>query len=313
MNPGWRLVAIMLPLVVASGFVDFRIRQFPEHSYTVYIPSVVDGTAEAPGRYRVLVPFANTWLANVTGAGPALVWHVTRLAWFFGAYLSVYAYLRTWVSVEASLAGAAGVAATLPLLYTNSWAHPDSIPELALFTLGCLAVVRKHDGWFAVLLALATLNRETAAFLVVVYFLARPITPAHITRTLVFSALCIGILGGIRLWRGFEHYQYWQLGRNLTFLGLLPSGYDLYKRFYAWFIVVLATPAIALIVSGWARVPADARRLVWSAGPLAVTGFLISSIIEPRIFLPFYPMLLPALMCVLVQPKRSDEEYSFDH
>ena len=311
MSPRWRLVAIMLPLVVASGFVDFRIRQFPEHPYAVYIPSVVGGTSEAPGTYRVLVPFANTWLAELTGAGPAVVWHLTRLAWFFGAYLSVYAYLRFWVPSEAALAGVIGVAATLPLLHTNSWAHPDSIPELALFTLGCLAVVRKHDGWFALALALAALNRETAAFLVGVYFLARPVSTVHVAKTLLFSALCVGILGGLRLWRGFEHYEYWQLGRNLNFLGLLPSGYDLYKRFYAWFIVVLAVPALAIIGSGWARVPADARQLVWSAVPLVVTGFLISSIIEPRIFLPIYPMLLPALMCVLVQPKRSDEEYSF--
>jgi hypothetical protein len=310
MNLGWRLAAVMLPLVVASGFVDFRIRQFPDHPYTVYIPSVLDGSSEAPGKYRVLVPFANTWLAEVTGAGPAAVWHVTRLAWFFGAYLALFVYLRTWVSAEAALAGVAGVAATLPLFHTNSWAHPDSIPELALFTLGCLAVVRQHDGWFGILLALAAVNRETAAFLVGVYFLARPLTAAHLARTLAFSVLCLGILGGIRFWRGLEHYEYWQLGRNLTFLGLLPAGYDLYKRFYAWFIVVLAAPVIALIAAGWGRVPADARRLAWSAGPLVVTGLLISSIIEPRIFLPIYPMLLPALMCVLVQPKRSDEEYS---
>jgi hypothetical protein len=313
MTLGWRVVAVLIPLVLASGFVDFRIRQFPEHPYTVHIPSVVDGTSEAPGTYRVLVPFANTWLSKLTGAGPELVWHLTRLAWFFGAYLSVYVYLQVWVSAEAALAGVAGVAATLPLLHTNSWAHPDSIPELALFTLGCLAVVRKHDAWFAVALVLASLNRETAAFLVGVYVLARPMTSGHIGRSLLFAAVCLGILIGVRFWRGFEHYDYWQLDRNLIFLGLLPAGYDLYKRFYAWFIVALAAPVMAVIVAGWARVPSDARRLVFSAAPLAVTGLLISSIIEPRIFLPFFPMLLPALMCVLVQPKRSDEEYSFDH
>ena len=53
----------------------------------------------------------------------------------------------------------------MPLTYTNSWPHPDHIPELALFTLACLAVARGHDGWFAAALIVASLNRETSAFL----------------------------------------------------------------------------------------------------------------------------------------------------
>ena len=202
------------------------------------------------------------------------------------------------------------LAATLPLTYTNSWAHPDSIPELALFTIGCHAIVGRRDRWFVAALVVAALNRETAIFLVGAYWVSRQPDRGHfIKKCFVFNALLL-ILGGIRAWRGLEHYDYWQLSRNFKFLGLLPPGYDLYKRFYAWFIVVLAGPALAIIAAGWSHVPGDARRLVWSASPLAGVGLLFSSIIEPRIFMPFYPMLLPALLCVLVQPKKSDKERS---
>ena len=124
------------------------------------------------------------------------------------------------------------------------------------------------------------------------------------------ATICLAPLIALRALRGIEHYEYWQLWRNLAFFKLLPPQFDLYKRFYAWFIVFLAGPALAVVVAGWAHVPTDARRLLSSSVPLLVTALLISSILEPRIFLPLYPLSLPALMCVLVQPKRVNEEQS---
>jgi hypothetical protein len=304
----WRFMVIIGTLVVASGFVEFRIRQYPDYAYTNYIPKVLNGTYGAPAIYRVLVPYFNTWMGDFTGWSPAAVWHVTRLGWFFAAYLITFLYLQTWFSDGIALAGVAGIAATLPLTYTNSWAHPDSIPELALFTLGCLAIVRRTDTLFAVALAVASLNRETAAFLVGAYAFSRPVDGRHMARTAGFFALWASAFFGLRLWRGMEHYDYWQLGRNLTFLKLLPASYDVYKRAYAWFVFVLAGPALAVIAAGWARVPSDARRLLAAALPLALVGLTISSIIETRVFIPLYPLMLPALMFAVLEPKRSSEE-----
>lgn len=308
MKPGWQESVLILTLVIASGFTDFRIRQYPDYAYTTYIPGVVDGSYGAPATYRVLVPFTNTWAASLTGASHATIWHVTRLAWFLVAYVGMFFYLQRWVSRQTALGGVAAVAATLSLTYTNSWAHADSIPELALFTLGCAAIAARSVGTLSVLLLIAALNRETSLFLVVAYFLSQPPSRQHLTRTALLAALCGSVLVGLRLWRGVEHYDYWQLTRNVAFLGLLPPGYDLYKRAYAWFVVALALPAAAVVASRWSAVPPDARRFVWSAIPLVVTGLTLSSIIEPRVFLPLYPMLLPALLCVLVQPKRDNEE-----
>lgn len=304
----WRVLAMLGTLAVASGFVDFRIRQYSDYAYVNYIPKVIDGSYGAPAIYRVLVPYGNTWIGELTGWSPATVWHVTRLGWFLAAYIVTFAYLRNWFGDGVALAGVAGVAATLPLTYTNSWAHPDSIPELALFTLGCLAVVRRADILFAVTLAVATLNRETSAFLVGAYAFAKPIDRAHLGRTLGMTAIWASIFVGLRYSRGLEHYDYWQLGRNLGFMKLLPAAYDIYKRTYAWFVVVLAAPAFAVIGAGWAHVPSDARRLLAATAPLILVGVTISSIIETRVFIPLYPLMLPALIFALVRPKRSPEE-----
>jgi hypothetical protein len=307
-NRPWTLSLLLGTLVVASGFTDFRIRQSPEYAYTEYIPRVIDRSYGAPAIYRVLVPYANTWIGTQTGWSPALVWHLTRLAWFALAYAAIYALIRTWFSSAGSLGAVCAVAATLPLTYTNSWAHPDSIPELALFTLGCLCVVRGLDLWFVLVLIVAALNRETAAFLVAAYAFGRSLTWPHAWRTALVAGIWFAIFVGLRLWRGVEHYDYWQLTRNLEFMKLLPPVYDLYKRFYAWFLVILAGPACLIVAMNWRSVPSPARRLLATAVPTVVVALLFSSIIETRIFIPLYPLLLPAVMFALLEPKPNTGE-----
>lgn len=299
---------LLVTLVVASSFVEFRIRQFPEHAYAVYIPKVVDGSAGAPGVYRVLAPYTHVWLVSASGLSNATVWHLSRLFWFTVAYLATYWYLRTWFAPGTAASGVLGLAAVLPLTYTNSWAHPDAIPELALFTLGCFTLVRGRDGWFAAVLVLAALNRETSAFLLVAYALARPLRTSHAGKTVVLGLLWAAIYVALRLVRGLEHYDYWQLPRNLGFLGLLPPGYDLYKRAYAWFIALLVGPAVVSISVRWREIPTPAKRLLMAGIPLVIAAFTASSIIETRIFIPLLPLGLPALMFALNVPKRVTEE-----
>lgn len=299
---------LLITLVLASSFVDFQVRQFKDHPHADYIPKVIDGTAGAPATYRVFIPFLNTALVTVTGVSAGTIWHTTRILWFLLAYTAIFAYLRHWFSREAAVGGVFATAAALPLTYTNSWAHPDSVPELALFTLGCLAVVRRAEWSGLLILAVATLNRETSVFLVLAYVLVGPWSWPHLAKAAGGAAVAVALLVGLRLWRGVEHYDYWQLGRNIAFLGLLPAGYDVYKRAYAWFIVALVGPATVLIVRGWSRIPSDARSLAITAIPFVITGLTLSSIIEPRIFIPLFPLLLPALMCTLLQPINRKEE-----
>ena len=65
-NRPWAIPLLLGTLVVASGFADFRIRQSPEYAYTEYIPRVMDRSYGAPAIYRVLVPYANTWIVSLT-------------------------------------------------------------------------------------------------------------------------------------------------------------------------------------------------------------------------------------------------------
>ena len=301
----WLPLYLLLTLV--SGFVDLKVRAHPRNGVDVYIPQVVAGTADAPGRYRVLAPFMNDAVARATGAAPMNVFLLTRLLWFGLAFVALHVYLRTWFAPAAAMTGTILTAALIPLTYTNSWPHPDHIPELALFTLACLAVARGHDGWFAAALIVASLNRETSAFLVLVYAVARPFSRPHAARTLAVAALWGAIYVGLRLWRGWEPYDMWQLERNIDFLKLLPPPYDPYYRAYAWFGIALTVPLLSLALRSRRRQPVFVRRILLVVPAVFVVALGISSIIESRIFTPILPILLPALMFTLATPKSVEE------
>jgi hypothetical protein len=293
-SDGWCLL-LYVTLAVATGFADLRMRTHTDHVVKVYIPGVVAGTETAPGKYRVFAPMLIDGLARATGASLETMWYVTRLLFIFVAYAIFHAYLRTWFSPSAALAGVSAVAASLPLTFTNSWPHPDSIPELALFTLGALAIARRRDLLFAVTLACAALNRETSVFLVLLYLVAEPLSPRRLLRTALFAGEWFAIYAGLRVLRGLQHYDYWQATRNWAELGLLPSGYDPYYRAYAYFVVILFGPMIYLALKAKGA-PTFARRALLVVPCFIAVAFIFSSIIETRIFTPLYPLVVPATM-----------------
>jgi hypothetical protein len=207
--------------------------------------------------------------------------------------------------MASAIAGTALVAAGLPLTFTNSWAHPDHVAELALFTLGCLTIARGLDVAFAVTLIFATLNRETAVFLVMLYFVAGPITRERVLKTIGFGAIWAAIFVGLRFWLGLAHYDYWQLTRNIEFLGLLPANYDPYYRAYAWFVVFLFGPLLFVAWRTLREQPLFIRRALWVVPAILLVGFTISSIIETRIFTPLFPLIMPATIAALT-PRLSN-------
>ena len=291
---GW-CVLLYLTVTIATGFADLRMRPHTLNVVNSYIPGVVANTEFAPGKYRVLTPYIVDRLARLFDASLLNVWYGTRLLWIFCAYCLLHWYLRTWFPPEGALAGVALTAATLPLTFTNSWPHPDSMAELALFSLAAMAVARRVDALFAAALAAAAFNRETSVFLVLLYLVAEPLTRRRALKAALFSVEWISIYAGLRAVRGLEHYDYWQPARNLSDLGLLPPNYDPYYRAYAYFGLVLFGPLLVLALKArWA--PAYVRRALIVVPCFIVVAFLFSNIIESRIFTPLYPLVLPAVL-----------------
>ena len=311
MSRAWRAFVIIAVLSVAAGFTDLRVRSYPTRAYTEFIPNVIAGTADAPERYRVLVPFTVEGFRHLTGTTPANAWHLTRLTLFFVGFATFFVYLRTWFSDTLALLGTSIVAGTWPLTLTNSWAHPDHVAELALFTAGCLAIAQRRTVWVVLVLAVATLNRETAVFLVPTYLVTGALTVQRLAVTAMLGGVWAAIYIGLRVWRGFADYDYLQLLRNLDFLRLLPDNFDPYYRAYAYFGLLLfgGLLVVALYQSSGPK-PLFISRALWVVPVFGIVAFTISSIIESRIFTPLYPLVIPAVIFSLASADTSVADIS---
>jgi hypothetical protein len=309
--------AVYVCVAVALGFVDHRIR--PErtrhHVVSEYVPSVIAGTSGAPAKYRILMPYTLDRVTRATSADPYIVFLLAEFTTITASLFAVHAFIRRWYSTGASLAGTIALAALLPLTFVNTWAHPDSFPELTIFALGSLAVAARRDLLLAAILAVGMFNRETTGFLVLLWAVHR-LAEDRSAKTLTTLALLVGLAGGIYLglrWaRGFEQYGMWMLPENLRMLRLLPPGFDPYTRIAGYFWLVL------LGVPGWLAVrgslypgsPRFFRSTLPVAGSLILVAWTLAAIIEARVLIPVLPLLLPGAMRYFVDIRPDSPDSS---
>ena len=303
-------LVLYVSVAIAIGFADYRVRPGMQQDYglVTYIPGVLDGSFGAPAIYRVLAPYTIDLFIRFTGIAPLVAFVISRLLFIYAALATTHVYLRQWYSPAASAGGTLGVAALLPLTFTDGWAHPDSFPELFLFTLGCAFVARKRDLAFLVVLVLAVLNRETAAFLALLWAsfrLSEKVSPTTLWRAAAFALVCVAIYAGMRWLRGMRHYDYVMLRENWANLKPAGPGYDPYRRVFGLFWLILLAAPVWLAGKGLmaSDMPLFIRRAVPVAGLFLVTCWTLSRVIEARIFLPMFPLLLPAALAAFTAPR----------
>ena len=232
------------------------MRRFPDYVVTTYVPQVVQGTADAPGRYRVLAPLVIDAITTATGGSPMIVFLVVRFWLIYAALVAVHLFLRNWFAPLVATGGTSLLAALLPLTYTNSWAHPDSVVELLLVSAGCSLIVSKRDAWFSIVLIVAAFNRETSGFLLLLWAwsrLAEARSPAMLLRVAGVAGAWLAVFIGLRWFRGFASYEYWMLPHNLGALLPLPANFDPYVRISGVLWLFLSVPLFVLAFAGIAR------------------------------------------------------------
>jgi hypothetical protein len=307
-----RAILLCICMAVSLAFVDHRVRRekYREHVVTEYIPSVLAGTSGAPAKYRVLMPFALDAVSRRTGAGAYTVFLWSELLFLTAALVLTHVYLRRWYPPAASLGGTAALAALLPLAFTNTWAHPDTFPDLCVMTAGCLAIASRRDALLGAVLFVGMFNRETTGFLAILWAVDRfphRRVPGVWWRAALLFGVCATVYVGLRWIRGFEGYQMWMVPMNLQYTKVLPAGFDPYTRVAGF----LWLPLVA--IPGWLAC-AGARRpgAPWFltsgcivAGLFVIVAWLFAAIIETRVFVPALPLLLPAAVAAFTDPRQS--------
>jgi hypothetical protein len=297
----WIAIALYLVVAIAIAFLDFYIRRNPTYTLTTFVPSVLAGTYEAPFIYRPLAPWLVLVFTEASGLSPVAAFVALRLAGVFAALLTFHGYLRTWHSPGTSLAATLAMAALLPLTMTNSWPVPGTYLELALFSLGCMAIARRMERAFGVILVVALLNRETSAFLLVLWVATR----AHerplrqwVPRGAAFGTVWLAVFAGIRWFRGFKTYDVVMLTQNLPYLNFLDSTIEPRLRLFGWFWLVMLAAPVGLAMRGMMRpgTPLFARQAFFVGLVFVAASLVAASIVEPRVLVPAFPLFAPAAL-----------------
>lgn len=302
--PRWAVALVYVALATAVGFSDYHTRPYPDLGFTQYVPEVLAGMAEPPARYRVLAPYLFDAFSRAIPFSPVTEWLLFRWLCLLAAFAAGHLYLRTWFDRGRAVVGNALMAALLPLTFTNSWPNPDQFTELALFTLACAAAARGVWPAFLVLVGINAFNRETSAFLVLLWWIAgAPFDRRRMVQAMAAGVLWLGITLALRWQLGFVAYDPWQLWRNIGWLVPLPEGFPGYKRIFGWFFLVLLVPLFSVAAVSWGRQPSFVRVAAFLVAPLyVVVGCLFSSTIEARIFTALLPLLVPAVLYTLLPP-----------
>lgn len=279
------------------------------HDRMMLHQQIIAGTAAAPYRYRVLVPAvmeaAMRPLARVLSPTRAfvLVYAAYAASAITLLLVTLYGYCRCWYSPEWSLVGVLFVAATMPVVFAHQYFQPWSLLEPSLFALGLWCLVRGWLGTFALVVALASLTRETAVYLPLAYLLGvgRP-RGHHVARFLALVAIWAGIFLGLRYALGpapvvVSAAEAWQM--NTTVEDLRRTGVN----------VGLGVGVLSLLAAyGLPQASAFVRRTAWLV-PLYLAALIPFALWwEVRLWMTLYPMLLPLALAGLTAPEVRREE-----
>lgn len=262
---------------------------------------ILNQTTKAPDRYRVLAPavievptrvLARFMPYDTAYDRASVVFYLLAMAALLAAQ---YAYLRVWFTAEQALIGVLLVACTLRITIRQHDYSPSSYLEPSFFALGLLAILHGRRGWFALLVAVATLNRETAIFLIALFAVTQPLNRDTIKTVLGYFAIWLVIFVGLR-YLGGDAERYWTIDlvfrTNVSQLWLAAFNITVLLGVF-WVFALLGLP----------RAPAFVRR-----SALVIPAYLAAVAIwgiwwEVRLLMPLYPLLLPLALSCLFEPR----------
>lgn len=176
-------------------------------------------------------------------------------------------------------------------------------PLLALFALALLFLYQQRWVAYGIVLALATINKETSflliGFFAIIYW-AQLKSPPHRQLLFIQCALYVGITGLIRyFFSDLRGEEYW----NLTIPTIWLHFRDM-SAVHAMLIIMM----FWLITARWQELPVQLRKSVWIFAACAVFYYVFGRFREYRIFYECFPGLSVIAGYTLFRPLDAPPE-----
>lgn len=270
----------------------------------------LSGLTTSPYQYQVLGPAILEGIRRLLAPGQSHVDSFRQASFLFawGSWLfslsALYRYQRLWFGRGLSVLGAACAASLGVLTMRDHFYHPWSYLEPGFYAVALRWMTLGRDLRCLAWMVPATLNRETAVFLVAAHAAVRStgwswttarvrIPPAWkwtAAMALVWAAVFAGLraaIGAVEpdvpvgiIWR--HNLQEW------------PRA--------AWNLLVFLGPAAWLAARGFARAPRPLRAACWFLPGYAAAIAVFGMWYEIRMFLSFLTVLVPLALCAALDP-----------
>jgi hypothetical protein len=254
---------------------------------------MMDGTAEAPFAYRVLMPWVLRTVRHLNGVNdPLLADFGVRIFVLYALLLLLRRWMRHFVAP--ALADLSPLLLGIVLTGTVGWYWPYDFAGF-LFWTGCLlALVERRYGWYLVSFTLGCLNRETVFLLIGIFattqweVLGRRRTWCWVAgQSVLFVAIAIAIRLLVHA-HGGELVEY-HVPENLEFM----AGRTALGPLEDWIIILSGLGFLwALAPWRWHSKHLFLRRACWLLPVAAVSNFVVGRLAEPRLWNDWIPIAL---------------------
>lgn len=265
---------------------------------------IVDRSAEHPYyACRILVPMlldplidlAARFMPREDAFGRVYaVYHLFALSFLLW---TAFQYLAVWFGADRALAGTLLIAATLRIALRHHDYQPWSLLEPSLITMALLWMLRRRHLALAVLVLVASLNRETAVFIVLLYFVVRVRDRQSALWGAAYAAIWLSIYVGLQWFVAATPTpppleEIWRMNTRREQLGLTAVN-----------VALLFGPLLPFAALGYTHAPEFVRRSAIVIGPYLATIALYGLWWEVRLLMPLYPLVVPlALSYVFRSP-----------
>jgi hypothetical protein len=318
--PVSRLVAAILNLAASIQLVWFYVNRIPPH---IHLLVYEQGRERTPFQYRLLMMYPMRWahqsaiviaLAHRLNATTGLFPNGVRPEGLVEAPINLLCVVTAGLVARRLYKRSSPYGLLTPYIYpltlvmiATTYCLLDmhllrfiyDLPSLALFALGIEAIYfRRSSLWFGTIFSLATVNRETSLFLLVIFAITYSFEEGYFEIRRLYSRQVLSVIIPLAIfWVGWHEYVVQRYAANASqSISRVWLNAGILLLPLTWPQMLGACGYLWLLVWMWrGRIPDPALRAwIWVAPAWVAFMLYYGIIIETRIF----GELIPYVACV---------------
>jgi len=276
-----------------------------EHNFYECLEGIANHTYDAPYVYRILIPTSITFIHHIVPSVDGLtIDFAFTVIFLWLCQIAFFSYLRLFFKPTESFLGVVLLdvllGCSLVQMQGPTLIETADILNLLVFVVAFKLIYLNHFKSFCIILIFGTLNRETTLFLPLVLLIVNGINRKSLYQTLIallavaipYFALHLLIHPPVSNWVTFD-----AISLNVPFL----DRSKIFRVFIANIhLLILLGPLALIAFYKFPNHPIFLKSVSFIVPPFIVLHYIVGAIIEARLWMPMYIILIPLAVDTLV-------------